>query len=241
MLALQACTAGIGNSLVVESEQKNYGDLRKLTLIFSWLAGFCACCLMCLYQPFMKLWIGEENILPISCVACFVSYFFIRCINQLFVVYKDAAGMWHEDRYRPLATALTNLAMNLIMVQFIGIYGVLLSTVISTLIVGMPWILKNLFSVIFQIDMKDFVKRLVYYVAVSIVGIIVTCLICTLIPLDGIPAIVVRLCVCIITSNSIYVIAYRNLMEFKGALGLIDRIVGTKIKLVHAICQKFVG
>lgn len=240
MLALQACTAGIGNSLVVESEQKNYYDLRKLTLIISWLAGFCACCLMCLYQPFMKLWIGEENILSSSCVACFVSYFFIRCVNQLFVVFKDAAGMWHEDRFRPLATALTNLALNLIMVQFIGIYGVLLSTVISTLVVGMPWILKNLFSVIFHMNMEDFVKRLVYYVVISVISIIITYLSCELVPLDGIPAIIVRLCICIIVSNGIYIIAYRSSMEFKDAIGLVDRMVGSKIKSVHVICQKLI-
>src|SRR5699024_10553378 len=100
--------------------EKNYNDLKKLTLIVTWITGFCSCCLMCIYQPFMKIWIGEENIFPISCVVCFVIYFFFRCVNQLFIVYKDAAGMWHEDRFRPLATALTNLILNLILVQIIG-------------------------------------------------------------------------------------------------------------------------
>ena len=32
--------------------------------------------------------------------------------------------MWHEDKFRPLVTALTNLALNIIMVQFWGLYGV---------------------------------------------------------------------------------------------------------------------
>lgn len=62
--------------------------------------------------------------------------------------YKDAAGIWHEDRFRPLVTEVVNLALNVIMVQFWGVYGILLSTVISMLLIGMPWLLVNLFTTI---------------------------------------------------------------------------------------------
>ena len=235
MLFLQACTAGIGNSLVVETQEKNFNDLKKMTLIVAWLAGFCSCCLMCLYQPFMKLWIGEENILSIGCVVCFAVYFFIRAVNQVFVVYKDAAGMWHEDRWRPLVTSLTNLCLNLIMVQFIGIYGVLLSTVISTIVVGMPWILSNLFSVIFHKNMKEFLMRLFFYAAVSTIGIAITYFICMRIAAEGILAIIVRGVICVIVPNVIYLVSYRNSSEFKSAMELVDKMAG-KIKPVHKVC-----
>ena len=54
-----ACTAGIGNSIVVETKEKNYRDLKKFTFIICWGAGFCSACLLCLYQPFMELWVGK--------------------------------------------------------------------------------------------------------------------------------------------------------------------------------------
>ena len=60
--------------------------------------------------------------------------------------------MWHEDRYRPLIAALTNLILNIILVRIIGIYGILLSTVIAVLIVGIPWLLHNLFTYVFERD-----------------------------------------------------------------------------------------
>ena len=44
-----ACTAGIGNSIVVESKEKNYQDLNKFTFIITWVAGFCSVCLLCIY------------------------------------------------------------------------------------------------------------------------------------------------------------------------------------------------
>ena len=130
-----ACTAGIGNSLIVDTEEKNLRDLNKLTFLISWIGCFCCSCFLCLYQPFMRIWVGEKYLLSFGCVVCFVVYFYIRILNQVLIVYKDAAGMWHEDRFRPLCTALANLIMNIVLVQFIGIYGILLSTVLSTLFI----------------------------------------------------------------------------------------------------------
>ena len=106
-VVFSACTAGIGNSIVVETKEKNYKDLNKFTFIICWGAGFCAVCLLCLYQPFMELWVGKDLMLSSSAVICFVVYFFVRQLNSLFNTYKDASGMWHEDRFRPLVAALS--------------------------------------------------------------------------------------------------------------------------------------
>ena len=40
-VVFSACTAGIGNSIVVETKEKNYRDLNKFTFIICWGAGFC--------------------------------------------------------------------------------------------------------------------------------------------------------------------------------------------------------
>ena len=66
----------------------------------------------------MKLWVGSDLMLPFSVVILLCIYYYIYEINQLLNVYKDAAGIWHKDRYRPLITALSNLVLNLFMVQF---------------------------------------------------------------------------------------------------------------------------
>lgn len=238
-LFLQACTAGIGNSLITETIEKNYKDLKKMTLMVVWIAGFCSCCLMCLYQPFMKLWIGENNILSLGCVACFVIYFFFRCLNQLFVMYKDAAGMWHEDRFRPLTTALANLALNLILVQFVGIYGVLLSTVISTLVIGMPWLLHNLFSVIFHMNMNEFVKNLLFYITITILSVTITFGICQFTPSSGIWTLAIRLLICVCIPNCLCWIAFCHTREFQDAIIMMDKICKGKIKFLNILKKKY--
>ena len=121
-ILFNACTAGIGNSIITETKEKNFNDLNKFTFIISWIAGFCTTCLLCLYQPFMDIWVKKAGYkFEFSAVIFFCIYYFVYEINQLLNTYKDAAGIWHEDRFRPLVTALSNLAMNLIMVQFWGV------------------------------------------------------------------------------------------------------------------------
>ena len=220
-----ACTAGIGNSIVVESKEKNYQDLNKFTFIITWVAGFCSVCLLCIYQPFMELWVGKDLMLSLSAVVCFVIYFFVRQFNGLFNLYKDASGMWHEDRLRPLAAALTNLVLNLILVQFIGIYGILLSTVLAILCVGMPWLLHNLFTVIFEKKhMWHFIGGLAKYTFVVFFSCLVTYFICSRFSLGVIPTILVRGVICLIVPNLIYYLAFRKTKVFQQSLQLVDKM-----------------
>ena len=228
-----ACTAGIGNSIVVESKEKNYQDLNKFTFIITWVAGFCSVCLLCIYQPFMELWVGKDLMLSLSAVVCFVIYFFVRQFNGLFNLYKDASGMWHEDRLRPLAAALTNLVLNLILVQFIGIYGILLSTVLAILCVGMPWLLHNLFTVIFEKKhMWHFIGGLAKYTFVVFFSCLVTYFICSRFSLGVIPTILVRGVICLIVPNLIYYLAFRKTKVFQQSLQLVDKMTKGKMNKV---------
>lgn len=228
-IIFNACTAGIGNSVIVETKEKNYADLKKFTFIIAWISGFCTCCLLCLYQPFMKIWVGEELMLSFYAVICFCVYYFVFEINQLLNTYKDAAGLWHEDRFRPLITAMANLGMNLIMVQFWGIYGIMLSTVLATLFVGMPWLLHNLFTCLFDRgQQKNYVRRLVQYASVSAVACAATLGICSLICLGDWSVLAVRLLICMIVPNLLFFISYRGFPEFCQSMQLIHKIIPKK-------------
>lgn len=228
-----ACTAGIGNSIVVETKEKNYSDFHAFTFMICWIAGWCSVCLLCLYQPFMELWVGEDLMLAFLAVICFVVYFFVRQLNALFNLYKDASGMWHEDRFRPLAAALTNLALNLILVQYIGVYGILLSTVLAILCVGMPWLLHNLFTVIFEKKyMWHYIGRLSRYCVVVLFSCVATYLVCSRINIGLIPTILIRGVICVIVPNAIYYLSFRKTEEYQQALHLANNMTKGKINTV---------
>lgn len=229
-----SCTAGIGNSIITETEEKNFNDLKKFTLMISWIGGFSCCCFACLYQPFMELWVGKENMLGYGFVICFCVYFYTTQINSLLNLYKDAAGIWHEDRFRPLVTAFANLGMNLIMVQFWGLYGIILSTVISMLFVGMPWLMKNLFTVIFHNNPKKYIIKMLVYLFVAIIDVAICVGISRFLTFDSlILTMIARLIVCAIVPNLSFFIIFRKSNEFIGLLEIVNSLTKGKIKFIN--------
>lgn len=216
-----SCIAGIGNSILTENREKNYGDFQKFTLLIAWIAGFGACGLLCLLQPFMKVWIGEEGMLPFQIVVCLCIYYFIYEFNQLFNAYKDAAGIWHRDRFRTFVTAGVNLTLNLLLVGPLGLYGILLSTVAATIVVGLPWLLHNLFTTLFQGEnCGSYLLTLGFYGVATFFNCILTYRACSYIPAEDIGGMLQRGGVCLVVSNGISFLCYGGRREFRQLLAL---------------------
>lgn len=231
-----ACTAGIGNSIVAETKNKNYEDLNKLTFIICWISGVCSACLLCLYQPFMEFWVGRELMLDRSTVICFTIYFFTRQINALLNLYKDASGMWHEDRFRPLVASLVNLFLNLILVRIIGIYGVILSTVLAIICVGEPWLLHNLFTVIFDRRyLVPYLKGLLTKCFYVILSCVLTYLICSFIDLPLMLTLLARGGVCCIVPNVLFYFVYHKRKEFYDCIILADKVTKGRFNLERMV------
>ena len=180
----------------------------------------------------MRLWAGDDLLLPFSAVICLVVYYYIYEINQLLNLYKDAGGIWHEDRFRPLVTAIANVSMNLIMVQFWGIYGVLLSTVLSMMFVGMPWLFHNLFTTLFdRSQLRPYLSNLFKYTITAVVSCVIVLLICNFINFGLITTILSRLVVCVTVPFVIYIVLFWRSSEFKQSMLLLDNMTKGKLKL----------
>lgn len=216
-----AMVAGIGNSLATESVEKNYFDFEVLTFANYWLVLFCTVSLLCLYQPFMKLWVHEKNMLDMYVVVLLVIYFYIYQIRRVVLTYKDAGGIWWEDRYRPYIVMAVNLVGNLVMVQFIGIYGVILSTIIS-MIVSIPIENYTVFKYIFDKSSKDYYRKNALYIVLGIAISLLTYRVCFFAP-DGILGLIVRGVICLVIPNVIIVLLFRKTKEFKHAKMLLLR------------------
>lgn len=223
-----ACTAGIGNSIITETKQKNCKDFGTFTFLIAWISTVCSCCFLNLYQPFVYIWMNgnEEHMLSFNIVICLCIYFFVYELNRVANIYKDAAGIWHEDRFRPLVTATVNLALNLIMVQYIELFGVLVSTVIATVAVNCPWLYTKLFNTIFERrQLKNYVcKVIVYCTMCLLIGFCTYCA-CAIIHVPGFSGLILKLLVCVLISNVMLLLLYHKLPEFARAKELVLRVI----------------
>lgn len=221
-----ACVAGIGNSLVTENSDKNYTDFCTMTLLICWITSICCCCFLLLFQPFITLWVGEQYLMGYPLVVCMVVYFFVYEIDSLIGTFKDAAGIWYSDRYRPLITALVNLCMNIVLVQVIGIYGVLLSTIISMVFIGIPWLLHNVFSSLFNNQsLKQYILLLLKFVILTVISCIISVALVSFIKVGVVATFVIRIVIAIIIPNIILIPFFIKSDEFHRTLLILNRFV----------------
>lgn len=153
-------TAGLGNSIVLESTEDNYRNFQVLQFAQEWLIGWMSICLVCLFQPFVRLWVGEEWLLPFPLVILLAVLFYVWKIQDIVTVYKEAAGLWDKDKYRPLISAVINLVLNLLTVQYWGLYGIVISTLISVLMVDVIWVARSLFKIYFKVRLSEYYIRM---------------------------------------------------------------------------------
>ncbi len=220
------CLAGIGNSLVTESSEKNYRDLKKMTVLFGWLLCVSSAILLCTFQPFMHMWMGEENLLGFKYVICFVIYFYFIGMSKLINMFKDAAGIWKLDKWRPLTAALVNLVLNLITIQWLGLYGVILSTIISIFIVEIPWGLRNLFKTVFYREhLWKYVGLFYSFLVIALISCLASWYVCSLIHLGNLLSFFINAAICFAIVNSIFFVIYGRNKLFKESMTQIIRVI----------------
>lgn len=224
-IIFQSCLAGIGNSLVVETPEKNYADFKLFSMILLWIIGLVTAFLLCLFQPFMKIWVHEENMLDNSYVFVLCLYFFVYEVPMIWATYKDAGGIWHEDRFRPIVVTVINLTLNLLTVQHWGLYGVMLSTVISYLVVGMPWMLYNIFKYLFHLSPWQYVGRVLYISFIVALGCGLSYFVCSFVELSGILEMLVKAVIVFFVADIVFLIGYLPLKDFIKMKEYIFRII----------------
>jgi O-antigen/teichoic acid export membrane protein len=224
VVILNACMAGVGNKMVMESKEANYRDLERISLLFSWILGVSTSMLLCVYQPFMNVWMGEENMLAIGLVFCFAVYYYSMGANKLINMFKDAAGIWRIDRWRPMTAALVNLGLNLATVRWLGLYGVLLSSVFSIVVVQIPWLFHNLFQEVFPRQyMGRFIRLFCGLTAVALVSCGASWFLCGLYTLNVWPALLLNAAVSFVVPNLFYFAVYGRNPVFRESLSHLKR------------------
>lgn len=135
VILMQAIIPVLGNSIASESIVTNLKYFKRINFLYVWLVSWCSICLLCLYQPFMTIWVGSENMLPEGITFLFTIYFFFYKWCDVLYIYQEACGIWWETRFVPIFAALLNLITNIVLVKIIGLAGILLSTIISMVLI----------------------------------------------------------------------------------------------------------
>lgn len=142
----QAFTASIGNLVALESEEKAYQVFKTLNFLIFLVFGYCFAGLFVLINPFIEMMFGTNYLLGMNIIVWSCLEFYLRGMRQIILRFRDAKGLFWNDRYKPIAGAVLNFVVSLTLVGNYGIKGVLMGTVASEVCVNYlvePYILMR--------------------------------------------------------------------------------------------------
>lgn len=139
VILFRAIKPVVGNSIYSDSAEKRDELFDTIQFLIYWITVWSSTCLLCLYQPFMQVWVGEYYILGISSVMMIVLYYYGNIIKLSFSnIYIDAAGLWDKTLARQIVVALINLVLDILLVKRFGIAGIVFASFFATAMVGLP-------------------------------------------------------------------------------------------------------
>ena len=231
-ILLNSMLAGIGNAMVKETKEKSYEIFRKLTFLFTALVFTCMCCFAGLFQPFMTLWMGEEYLLPYGMVVSFCLYFMVYEYTRFFNIFKSAAGAWHQDRFRPLISAAINLTLNLITVRYWRLYGILWSTIIALTAIELPWLVHNIFTILYdRRHLAGYLRKLLIFCLGGLAAWGIAMLLTQRIHLNAWAAFLVDGILSVSIPAAIYLAFYKRHEEYHAGMSLIDKATNHRLPL----------
>ena len=222
----RSATSSIGNSMVCESTKKNYDDFNTFQFIFGMILGWASICILCLNQPFINIWLGGNMLFDPLTAGIFAVFTYAILSSEVFMTYREAAGIWTHDRLRPFLEGVLNLGMNIILVQFIGVKGVMISTIITMGLIRTIWGSYYLFHEYFkEYSQRKYLLKLLHYLTFTVIAGAVSYYVCRLISAEGILGLFLRLIICSVIPLAICISVYHRTMEFKRTFKLIRAII----------------
>ncbi len=224
-LFIASITASIGNSIATEEVEKNYQDFMKIFFLHSWIVGWCSICFIVLFQDFMFIWVGEGLLFCIAIVLALVVRFYFEQIRRVVLIYKDAAGLWRPDKWRPIVGCAVNIVLNIVLVRYFGVIGVALSTVVDFAVIELPWETHILFDRYFRKSPRIYYCLMLKSGSCILANGAITYFVCGMISFQGILALSVKAVICLVLPNIMYLIEMSKCPEFGKATALLKQAV----------------
>lgn len=208
-------TSSVGNLLLDNDEYKSYKTYMNMLFINSWLFGFCGICILCLTEPFIKIWIGSDYILPFFVLIILVINFYVQGMRRTSNTFKEAAGIFYEDRFVPLIESVVNLIASIVFAKILGLGGIFLGTIISSLILFLYSYPVLVFNKLFNKSYLEYIKIHLNFFLITILVACVSYYAVSLISIeDKIFELLMKIIGCCIVPNFLFIIIFFKTDEF---------------------------
>ena len=218
--------SGIGNKLLLDDKESNFGLFNALTYGWVFLVGWAANSLYNLYQPFIAgIWYSKDYLLPSSIVVVIVIYFYTWMFRIMQLTYRDAAGLWTKDWLKPYVGMVLNVVFSIVLlIKMRNVAAALIPTIFVFIFIYTPWESWTLFKYLFDGSIHRYHFDLLKYTLLNVLAVLLSNYLCYLISPD-LTAIsfLLRFIILTIIQYSLWCLLTFKTKEFHYLLNYINR------------------
>lgn len=215
-MIFSSMTASIGNLCATEDEGKIYDSFQLLNLACFLIYGTVSVVLAVSFEPLVAVLFGSQYRLGhVTALLISLSFLFTG-MRQSILMYREVLGLFWEDRFKSFFQIAINLVASIYLGQSMGIDGILIGTILST-VLTCTWIEP------FIVFRKGFVRKVrcyfISYIArmlILAVGFVVSYNICIILWSQSS---ILNLVISIVVTISILLVEYL-IVYFKNKLML---------------------
>jgi O-antigen/teichoic acid export membrane protein len=208
--------ASIGNAIATLTKKEVYTVFRKMAFLIFCIGGLSTVCLVNLLNSFVELWAGKDYLLSNSIVYVIVVNYFFMQNRWLVIAFRNDAGIFRPDMYKPLIEMIFNLSLSIFLVRIYGVFGVLIGTLANTFFVNIWVEVYIAHKYIFATTVGKYLKMY----TVQTLALLISCFL-TLYVNNFIGAFIGKVVVSVLITAIVYLLFFFRTEEFKYFIGIV--------------------
>lgn len=223
--------ASIGNFINSEDKTRIREQFEMLDLISFLLASFISISYMVLFQPVIKIWLGERYLLSSMFVLFFSINQYIGYNHVFLTLFRNSVGKYEADKPYILAGGVLNIVCSIFLSKYIGIAGIIAGTAIGHMSFWAGRV-KVVFGEILCGDITGYIYKQIRNTAVFIAEAVITYWLSSFLG-DSVTGIAEKVIVCTAVPNGINLVLFYDTEAGKTArdyAGIILRLYKEKMK-----------
>lgn len=222
-----AITSSVGNLMVSSNQKSRFSVYKRLNFLNFWIAGFTATCIYVVMDSYIIVLAGSDYLLSHTILFAIVLNFYFTVLLSTLTSFKEAAGIFHEDRFVPFLQSFVSIVFSIVLSQFMGLAGVFVGSMLGTFVLYFFSYPKFVYLKLFNSNYHEYIKSFVKYFLIFLVGLFLTYQVSTLFVIsNNILQMLFNAFLCVIVVNVIYFIIFFKSDELKYFVLFFKKIKG---------------
>lgn len=210
----RSIAASIGNLLVVDEQENKIKVFNIIFFVVGWQALVVFTCFSVVVNDFIYLWVGKQFVMSENIVWLIAVLFYMMHMQNAVRIFKETAGLYWEERYRPIVEVSINVGLSICLAQSYGMAGIIIGNIVSKICTSFwiePYIL---FNNSINLKIEEYFIGYFKYVAVTIYTVFFSKWIYeSLFQEINLMNLILGVILCLVISNAVWILLFRKREE----------------------------